>query len=204
MAKDNTGILIVILIVITVAAGLYIFLSSPETAVQDNYQYSNGQQIFNVTKVNDIETYITLYIGKDEMPYIIGLRNDPLSLEDIIVDGAVNTRIINDDIVYVTINPNANLTSKTTIAALEIDKIIDNDYLYGITVSSAMTLPNDYGYPEVSCYDGTDSQTVIFLTLGDETKVYTDEYCIIIVGTDEDNLIRATDRFIYQLLGIMV
>ena len=66
-----------------------------------------------------------------------------------------------------------------------------------------MTLENKFGYPVKSCYDGTDASTVIWLTLGSETKVYTEEYWISIVGTDEDELIRAADRMIYQLLGIM-
>jgi len=202
-SSDKAGIVIGILLVLLIVGGIYLFFTEPSTAVQDNYQYSNGESVFNVTKVNAIESYVTIYIGRDELPYVLGLRNDPLSLEDIPVDGTVNTRIFNDEEVFITINPNANLTSKTTIAALEIDKIIDNEKLYGIPVNSAMTLPNDDGYPVKSCSDGTDSSTVIFLSLGDTTTVFTDEYCIVIVGTNEDEIIRAADRFVYQLLGIM-
>jgi len=202
--KDSLGYILLIFIGILLAAGVYVFFNEPQTAVQDNYQYSNGEDVFNVTKVSETETYIPLSIGVLEpLIYVIGLRNDPLSLEDIPVEGVINTRIYGDEEIYVTINPHANLSSKTSIAALEIDKIIDNEYLYDIPVHSAMTLVNEYGYPVKSCYDGKDSSTVIWLTLGSETKVYTDEYCIIIVGTTEDEIIRAADRFIYQLLGIM-
>ncbi|MSR86359.1 hypothetical protein EXS74_03105 [Candidatus Woesearchaeota archaeon] len=202
--KDNLGYVLFVFIGILIAAGIYVFFHDPITAVDDNYQYSNGETIFNVTKVNDIETYITLYVGQNEQAYAIGLRNDPLSLEDIPVYGAVNTRIYGDSEVYITINPEANLSSKTTIAALEIDKIIDNELLYNIPVSSAMTMPNTLGYPIKSCSSGTDTTTIIWLTLGSETQVYTENYCIIIVGTNEDEIIRAADRFVYQLLGIMV
>ena len=203
-AKDVTGYVLLVFIGILLAAGIYVFFSEPRTAVQDNYQYSNGETTFNVTKVSDTETYIPLNIGVlSPVVYTISLRNDPLSLEDISVEGIINTRIYGDEEIYVTINPNANLSSKTTIAALEIDKIIDNEYLYAIPVRSAMTQENEQGYPIKSCYDGTDTSTVIWLTLGSETKVYTDEYCIIIVGTNEDEIIRAADRMLYQLLGIM-
>lgn len=202
--QDNIGYFLLVLIGILIVGGVYVFFSEPATAVQDNYQYSNGETTFNVTKVSETETYIPLNIGiLGGVGYTLALRNDPLSLEDIPVEGAINTRIFNDEEIYVTINPHANLTSKTTIAALEIDKVIDNEYLYNIPVHSAMTQENDDGYPVKSCYDGTDSSTVIWLTLGSETKVYTEEYCIIIVGTTEDEIIRAADRFIYQLLGIM-
>src|SRR3989344_706160 len=99
--KDNLGYVLFVFIGILVAAGIYIFFNDPTTAVEDNYQYSNGETIFNVTKVNDIETYITLYVGQNEEPYAIGLRTDPLSLEDIPVYGSVNTRIYGDSEVYV-------------------------------------------------------------------------------------------------------
>ena len=201
--KDNVGYVLLVFIGILLAAGVFIFLHQPVTAVEDNYQYSNGNTIFNVTKVSDTETYVTLYVGKNQQPYAIDMRNDPLSLENISVEGMVNTRVYGDVEIYITINPHANLSSKTTIAALEIDKIIDNPLLYNISVSSAMTLPNSLGYPVKSCHDGTDDTTIIWLTLGSETTVYTENNCIVIVGTDEDNIIRAADRFVYQLLGIM-
>lgn len=206
MSEKNDGVkyFIIFLISILLVGGIYILFSEPNTAVEDNYQYSNGNSIFNVTKVSDTETHVPVNIGVlNDVIYTLVLRNDPLSLGDIPVEGAINTRIYGDEEIYVTINPNAGLTSKTTIAALEIDRTIDNDYLYGIPVHSAMTQENAQGYPVKSCYDGTDASTVIWLTLGSETKVYTEEYCIIIVGTDENEIIRATDRFLYQLLGIM-
>lgn len=201
--KDNASYVLLFLLGLLLASGVYIFFHQPITAVQNNYQYSNGETIFNVTKVSDTDTYITLYIGKEQTPYAIDMRNDPLSLENITVDGMINTRIYGDKQIYVTVNPNANLSAKTTIAALEIDKIIDNPKLYNITVSSAMTLPNTYGYPVKTCNDGSDNTTIIWLTLGSETTVYTDNYCIIVVGTSEDGIIRAADRLVYQLLGIM-
>ena len=105
--KDNSGYVALVFIGILIAAGIYIFLNDPVTAVEDNYQYSNGKTVFNVTKVSDIETYITLYITKNEYPYVLGLRNDPLSLEDIPVYGTVNTRIYGDSEVYITIHPEA-------------------------------------------------------------------------------------------------
>lgn len=201
---DRVTFLVLVVIGILLGTGATIFLlSEPVTVGSATYQYGNGETVFNVTKVNDIETVIPISIGAEEVPYILTFRSDPLSLEDIPVEGTLHTRIFNDEKIYVTIHPEANLTSKTTVAALEIEKIIDNDYLYGVPVFSAMTLPNDDGYPVVSCGDGTDTMTVIFLTLGSETIVFTDGYCIVIVGTDEDELIRATDRFLLTLLGIM-
>tara|TARA_Y100000310_G_scaffold324935_1_gene387580 strand:- start:1767 stop:2381 length:615 start_codon:yes stop_codon:yes gene_type:complete len=202
MAKDNMTIVLGVLLGLLAIFGLYVFFSPTGAVVLDNYQYSNGDSVFDVQKVNEIESYITLLVGIDAVPYTINLRNDPLSLEDIPVEGNVNTRIFDDTQAWITINPEAELTGKTTVAALEIDKIIDNEYLYEIPVSSAMT--QEYGeYPVKTCLDATSDETVIYLTLGSETLVYTDEYCIIVVGTDEDEIIRAADRLVLTLLGIM-
>ena len=204
MAKsDKAGIILIVLIVIMVAFGSYVFFKGPKTMVEDNYQYSNGDSVFSVMKISDIESYITLFVGKDEQqPYTLALRNDPLSLEDIPVRGILNTRIYGDEEVFVTIHPDANLSGKVVIAALEIDRVIDNKYLYNTKVSSATTLPYE-GYPTKTCKDGTKDSTVVWLTLGSETTVYTEGNCIIVAGTDEDEIIRAADRFVLTLLGIM-
>jgi hypothetical protein len=203
MAQDKITNIFIVMTIALVAFGAFVFFQEPQTAVLDNYQYSNGYTIFEIQKVNEIESYITLLVGQEGSKYTIGLRNDPLSLEDIPVEGSLNTRIFGSEEIFVTINPMANLSAKTTVAALEINTIIDNENLYGIPVSSAMT--KEYGnYTVKSCLDATAENPVIWLTLGSETKVYTDGYCIIIVGTDEDNIIRAADRFLLTLLGIMV
>ena len=203
MTRDWVGFVLLFFLGVLLAVGGYFFFASPNTGVLDNYQYSNGETVFDVQKVNEIETYITLLVGlPSQHKYTIALRNDPASLEYIPVYGTLNTRIFNDEDDYITINPYANLTAKTTIAALEIDKIIDNSRLYGVPVHSAMTEPYE-DYPVKTCRDGTDTSTIIYLSLGSETTVYTENNCIIIVGTDEDELIRAADRFVYTILGVM-
>jgi hypothetical protein len=203
-SKDGAGLFVIILIVILLGAGVYlIFFSKPDTAVMDNYQYSNGESIFNVTKVSDTETVTLLFVGKEAKPYYLNLRNDPLSVENITVDGTINTRLYNDDYVIFTINPDANLSSKVTIAAFEISKILSSEDFYNKTIVYARTMENKNDLPIASCYDGTDKATVVFFSLGSETKVYTDEYCIVVVGQTEDDIIRASDKLVYNLLGIM-
>ncbi|MBT3324025.1 hypothetical protein HN681_01500 [archaeon] len=199
--KDNMGVVLGILIGILVLSMIFVF-SMDDGVADDVYKYSNGNTIFEVYKYSDTETYITFLAGVDDIEYTLGLRTDPLSLEDIPVTGTLHTRIFDDEIVYVTIDPYANLTGQTVIAALEVDKVIDNEYLYQVPVMSAMT--REYSdYPVKNCDDGTNTETIVYLTLGDETKVYTYDYCIIIMGTDEAELIRAADRMLYTLLGIM-
>ena len=119
---DRVTLVMVVLIGFLLgAAGYIFFFTAPATGVMDNYQYGNGYTVFNVTKVSETETDIPMYVGGEEVLSILTFRNDPLSLEDIPVEGTLHTRIFNDEKIYITINPNANLTGKKTIAALEID-----------------------------------------------------------------------------------
>ncbi|MBT4174868.1 hypothetical protein HOE07_04285 [archaeon] len=199
MAKDNSALIIGIIAALIVLGTVIYFSDFNSTNV---YQYSNGDSIFDVNVLNEVETQIRITIGDSEEAYILNLRNDPLSLEDISVTGNIAQRIINDQEIYIVINPNAGLSSKATIAALEIDKIIDNQFFYNIPVSSAMT--EEYGeYPIVTCDMANDEYSVIYLGVADETAVYVDGYCIIVEGADEDDLIRAADRLSLHLLGIM-
>ncbi|MBT4416635.1 hypothetical protein HOC80_00875 [archaeon] len=199
MAKDNSALIIGIIAALIVLGTVIYFSDFNSTNV---YQYSNGDSIFDVNVLNEVETQIRITIGDSEEAYILNLRNDPLSLEDISVTGNIAQRIINDQEIYIVINPNAGLSSKATIAALEIDKIIDNQFFYNIPVSSAMT--EEYGeYPIVTCDMANDEYSVIYLGVADETAVYVDDYCIIVEGADEDDLIRAADRLSLHLLGIM-
>ncbi len=174
--------------------------SGPETQVLDNYQYSNGYTVFEVHKVSDTESYIEVFVGDEETAYMMGFRNDPLSVEDILVEGDINTRIYGDSGVFVTIDPNEGLTGLTTIAALEINNILET--LYNIPVGSAMT--SEYSnYTVMNCNTASGDYTVVYLTLGEDTYVYTDGYCIVVVGETEEDIVRATDRMLFDLLGIM-
>ncbi len=199
MAKDNTGLIIGVIIVLIVIGSIVYFVDFSSTSV---YQYSNGYSLFDVNVVNEIETQILITIDDSGDTYILNLRNDPLSLEDISVTGNLYQRVINDEAVFIVIDPYAGLSSKATIAALEIDKVIENQYFYNVPVYSAMT--EEYGeYPVITCDDANDAYTVIYLRLAEETAVYAEDYCIIVEGFDEDELIRAADRLVLQMLGIM-
>ncbi len=202
MGKDKTGFVAAVLLVLLLGLGLFLYSSEPTEANLEDYQYSNGYTVFNVDVVSDIETYISMTVGIEEIPYVLGLRNDPASLEDIPVEGNWNTRIYNDDAVFITFHPYANLTGKTTVAVYEIAKVIDNEHLYDIPVLSAVTEEYE-DHPVVRCEHGNDLNTVIYLTLGSETTVFAQDHCIYVVGTDEDELIRAADRFVLGLLDIM-
>ncbi|MFH1971932.1 MAG: hypothetical protein ABIJ18_00465 [archaeon] len=164
------------------------------------YRYTNGNSVFDVNIISESETKIPIYI-KDQS-YIVTLRYDPASLEDIPLYGEPDRRLEQDDLVVITIDPEQNLTGKTIVAVYELEKFINNQFFYNLPVYTAVT--SEYkDSVVVNCDHASNSQTVIMVTLGEETQVYTNNYCIVVMGTDEDEIMRAADRLAYNLLGIM-
>lgn len=144
---------------------------------------------------------LTLYINNQATPAIVHLREDPRTLEDIPVKGDIQTLRTKQHL-YVTLDPYANLTGKTTIGALEIDAIIDNPYLFTIPVSSAFTVPFANNTVR-TCTDVNMTDGVVVLQTGQDTVVREEQGCILVQGITEDDIIRASDRLVYTLLKIM-
>lgn len=144
---------------------------------------------------------IQLYINGQDVPASIHLREDPRTLEDIPVSG--DLQILREkQQIYVTLDPYANLTSKTSVGALEIDSIIDNPYLFNIKVSSALTQPYINNTVK-TCKDVTAQDGVILFQTGTTTDLTVVADCVIVQGVTEDDIIRASDRLVYTLLKIM-
>jgi hypothetical protein len=145
---------------------------------------------------------IEIYFPGDHRPYYIDLRYDPVSLEDIDVDRRIFHTLRDDENIYITIDPYANLTSRTTIAALEIDKFIDNKYFLNIPVNSSMTKPY-HDFPVRTCENATEKSSVIWLKKGQKNEISLQDSCVVVEGKTEEDLIRAADRLALYLIGIM-
>jgi len=207
MERNDKAILLVIGILMLFGAAIYLGghfglyrLNKP-----DIYMYSNGDTEFEVRKVID-QNYVGyeikfFYKGSDQ-PYYLDVRYDPASMEDIPIDRTIFNKVKDDKGMHITIDPTANLTGKTTIAALEIDKFIDSKYFLNIPVNSSVTSPYA-NYPVRTCEDATAESSVIWLKTGDETKITSEGNCAIVQGKNEDEIIRAADRLVLYLVGIM-
>ena len=202
--NENTLIKIVIGFLVLLALGIYLNQKYEWLGHQPaNYEYVNGKQAFTVTRVNEgnyLGYQITVFLNDN--PYYLSIRNDPRDLESIPITGSPQKTMSYAKRVFITLSPEDNLTSKATIAALEIDKIIDNPYFYNLPVNSSMTSP--FGnFPVISCSNATEDNAVIWLKKGASTQITETNNCIIVEGEDEDDLIKAADRLSLFLVGIM-
>ena len=146
---------------------------------------------------------MSIYINEQKTPNVISLRSDPRDLEDIPLDPLVYL-LPKKEQIFATINPYDNLTGVTAMAVLELDKIIDNPFLYRIPLNASFTEPYEgKGIGVKTCKDADEKTAVLWLRLEDQTRVYEDNGCLIVAGVKEDDLIRAADRILYTILGIM-
>jgi hypothetical protein len=186
-------------IILLAVIASFVYTQNEETS---SYLYSNGLTTFNISIINEIETKISFFLENDVQEYTLTVRNDPASLEDIPLYGNLYQRIPNDQAVVITIDPEQELEGKTIVAVYEIMNVLESEVLYNKTVYTAVSREYE-DKTVVTCDNANDDNTVIFVTLGEETQVYGYDYCIIVMGTSEDELIRAADRLALHFVGIM-
>ncbi len=168
------------------------------------YQYSNGEDNFNVRKViRDEYTGWQTEMYTNDYRYILELYNDPGNLEDVSVDRAARNLLLNDEKVVVTWPPEPAYGSMTAVIYAEMNKVLSEEILFNIPMDFAQTAAYK-DFKVATCEDATRTSTVILLDIADaETGIKTEGSCIILKGSTEAELMRAADRLIYLLLGIM-
>jgi len=142
-------------------------------------------------------------VGQQKI-YNLELRYDPKSVQDVAIDESAVKTVLSSQEVYLTVDP--NMTGQTVIAMIELGRIIGTKYnLFNIPTAGALTSSDEGNQTIITCNDATQNSTVLWFKTGSETKIYknSNQYCMIIQGTTEEDIMRAADRFVYQLVGIL-
>ena len=159
---------------------------------------------FQVEKLGPNYYQITINVEKDGVKslYNVNVRYDPRELEIINIDKGIKDKLVDSNQVYITMNPNANYSSKVTMAGLEIKKFISNPFLWNKNASAAFTEEyQDNEFLIKKCEESNDKEVVILLQTGSENIVYFDK-CVIVEGKDEEGMIRSADRLVLDLIGV--
>jgi hypothetical protein len=179
------------------------------------YTGPSGEFNFDVIRVADIKVHLVhVFLTKagKEYEYRLTFRNGPKKLEDInieIADSVAETIV--RDTIYLTQDPELpNLTNgKSTIAMIELGRIVGTAYysIYKRPTISSVTRESEegkgLGIPVIDCGNVTNKISVVKFRLGDKTRVYEKDGCVIVQGENGDELIRAADRLTLTLLGVM-
>jgi hypothetical protein len=70
-------------------------------------------------------------------------------------------------------------------------------------VRNAVTAANKYNLPVITCKNATAAVPVIYIRVGNETRIYSENSCIIVQGKDSLDVLRVKDRLLYGVLGII-
>ena len=187
----STIIAVVIVIIILVTASFVIY----NIRHRDNYTYKD----FEVQKTSFGWSVLAFV---NEQPYLLNLRYDPKSVENITIDKNVRKQLLSKPTAYLTVNTDMKGTS--VIAAVEIANIISRKLgIFNIETIGALTGYVNNATPVITCKNITPKTNVIWLRTGLETKVFLEKECIIIQGINEEEIARAADRLIYEVLTIV-
>ena len=192
MNTDKSTIIAVIIVIIIIVTASFVIYKIRN---RDNYNYKD----FKVQKTSFGWSVLAFV---NDQPYLLNLRYDPKSVENITIDKNVRTQLLSKPTAYLTVNPDMKGTS--VIAAVEIANIISRKLgIFNIETIGALTEYVNNATPIITCNNITQKVNVIWLRTGLETKVFLEKECIIIQGTTEEEIARAADRLIYEVLTIV-
>lgn len=189
------GILILIVLGIFFIPKIYTKLLSKQN-YDDIYTYN----YFEFTKANDAWS-TKVQEGKNLL--IVVLRHGPLELENIPVSGDIGKFKTGNDFFYTTFDPRKeNHDPYVTLSMAELAPNLVRHFGKDIAAGCIVDNPDckDSGVETVTC-NSTD-KAVIFLKHAKGPSVVVNGNCATISGLGED-LVLATDRFMYGMYGIM-
>lgn len=170
---------------------------------QNNFNY-NGFEVYRQKELNSYNYKVQLFLGNNPQPLLINIREDPRKLESIPIESNIKSKIIDGkNESFITMSENA--TSLSVIAAAEISKIIGNRYFFNLPTHGALiSLPKGKNNLTIkTCEDVSKTTSIIYLKIANQTKIYSEDDCIIIEAQTENDLIKAATRLSLTLIGVM-
>lgn len=197
MNKKILTLIIIISAIVLIATITSIILADKEDPEDKNkFIFENEYEVF----VGQDEYLLKGFVG--ETPLNLRLRTDPRDIKNIPSEEDIKTKLFPTSLIFITLKP--DLSSTSVIAAREISRITGHASLFRTTTLGALTGESDNEeVPVITCTNATQKQKVINLKLSDTTKISSSNNCIIIEGETEKDLIRAADKLVLQLLGIL-
>ena len=187
---------ILVLVLIGVIYGVYRYQQSRYGDLRFDY---HGFDVGNTQQGYRFQ----IYINQQTEPKYFTLRTDPRETDDISVDRDVLSLKEKKE-VFAVIDPDENMTGLTTMAILELDKILDSPYLFNIPVNAALLKEKEgSGLAVVDCSFVNETVGVVWYRFGEVTRVAEEDGCVVVEGVTEEDLLRASDRLVLALLGVV-
>ncbi len=190
----------VVIIIGSMLAISYYFNKNPET--NPNLYTYNG---FEFEKIGNY-WYTDIKVSHNaNILFNLEMRYDPQSVEDIDVDIDVFQRFIETKGFWLTADP--DLTGKTAIAMMEVNRVVsDTNNILNYPTEAGITdflTEHDPSLSVIDCENATRDFKVIWFGLANTTEITFMDNCFMIQGTNQSEIIRASDRFLYELMRVM-
>lgn len=180
---------------------IFYFLKAPNitnTGITGSTTYNN----FVVQKNKAGYGYQTKLYIDDRGPYYINTAYSPDNIKGIAINFDIKGFLREKQIAYVAIDPNQNLTGQTTVAAMELNNIIEPFFDMPVYSAFIKAYEKDKDYIIKTCPSQNNTEAIFLFRLGDETKILKDGNCIILQAEEQESLIKESDAIIFRLLGI--
>ena len=200
-------IALVVIVVIVLASALFIY--KPGVDSTPSYKQSD-YEIYHGFKFEQRGEFWITFVELDNVPYEAPFYNHPLDLSHVAYDEEVTSFVLEEPHSEFIIAVSDHVGATPVLAGANIARITGK--LYGTPTSSALfAMPqerdeNQTAIPYVDCSDATKTAPIFWINVNDESQsIYRDAdnpYCIIIGGTNDEEILESADLFAYKILQI--
>jgi hypothetical protein len=198
-------ILLILAFVMIAALSLYLVFR-PKTNAQNGGEILNNTN--NVVYNNFTFTFkegfwyteVKVDYFYDEKEFEVPFYYNPYEVQDIEMRRGLEYLFMDKPYMLIAVDPDYD--PQAVIAGTEISKILGKVWFKKVQAGLTRAVEGS-DFPVITCQNISKDRRVIELRLGNETKIFQEEGCIIVQGTDEEELVRAADRLAYRLLKIM-
>ena len=204
MVKKKNIFWFSIFMVIILAVLVFVIynLKSVSDDKENNYIVNGTEYQIDKEKILDIDIY-NIHIFSDGIEYVYPFRNHPADLEQILMGENLTDKLNRPNgikTLWVTRDVNLGPTTRNmdVVAAAAFEQILGTNQagLYKLNIKNTYTTFYREGLATINCDDVDNNEAVIYIKLGLDTKVYSENDCIIIQGTNSTTLIQASEKFV--------
>ena len=210
--KKETFIALLFILLLLAVIGIVSFAKYREKQQFFVYNGVNGAYRIDILKIGNQTDYFVYSVSEDIL-YLTPLRRRPQDVENVSLEKNLLRHLRKPSgtrKVYITQDyETPNKTGQFSFIALQdIGKILGRATfgIYKLDVQAALTTSTERSValdvPSITCQNVNRTTAVIYLTLGEENRVYSRDECIIVEGKDTEGLLRSATKFAYYLLGV--
>ena len=207
----NTGLFnFLIFLLVLLIIGAIILFTFKVFSQPNNYDYSTQNGVYHLSKerIFGINVY-RINVSSSWGNYSYAFRNRPEDLEKLYLEPGIRDKLNRPNgvrVLYVTRDVGIrDLTNNYDIIALApLEQILGSGApgLYRLNLINAYTSFFKKDTDIATCNKVNKQTAVIYLKLGTENKVYSQNDCVIIEGKDSEGLIMAAEKLAYHTIGV--